>query len=313
MKKVSSAILYLFVGVVGFVLFLYLSFPYEVLKEALLFRASNQSGVSIRIEELNPVFPLGMYAKNVTINSDAKESDRFKLNSLSAYISFLQLFFGNLQIEASGVDLERGSVKVKTRFGLFSLLSSKGIPIPTYVGVNATRFSIGPVVDFAVSQTSLNSDAGLLLKPLLESLDLDGKLDGKVGLSIDSKLSRSKGSMKLELQELVLKSYDQNLDFPDQSFKKALVEATLSGGLLKVKETTGFVSQDLDIGCNGTISQKVPLSGSIVDLNVSLKLGKPLQEHFLLLLDAATGRDTGGKISLKLTGEISPHPSIELL
>ena len=69
MSKVKKIIAYFVLFLGSFVVFLYMTFPFKVSKEALANEITKMTGVSVRIQDLSPSFPVGLNLAGLTLNN----------------------------------------------------------------------------------------------------------------------------------------------------------------------------------------------------------------------------------------------------
>lgn len=309
MKKFGKLIAYLVLAAVSFVFFLYLTFPYEVLKETAILKASDATGLSLEIGELGPSFPLGFKGKEIKVSSTDYQL-RFKSAVVS--LSFLSFFIGKARVDLSLEDSKNGHLDCEVALSIFDLI--QGFYWPSNIYMKSEKFLFGQLVDFALNQQAQSPGVNLMVKPWLESVDVDGQLDADIDLTIDSSdLKSSAGTAVVKLQNTVLKSLNPNLPIPDQIFTKALIESKLQNGVLTISNKSGFVSQDLAINISGKVLQKPQLAKSTIDFNLGIVLAEPLQEQFGIIFDALAQRETKGKVNIKIQGPLTPQPKVTFL
>lgn len=312
MKRVWKIFSYLFLGLISFTFFFYLTFPYEVLKETIVLNASEATGLNVHIGELGPSFPLGVKSEAVRIGSST--GNKVQLSKVNISVSTFALLLGKISVQIDLEDAKKGTFELNVGISIFDLLKGQYPVWPQSIYLEARTFLFGEIVDFVLKNQSDSPDVNPLIKPLLESVDVDGQLNADVDLSIDSSdLTKSSGTAEIRLTKTVLKSLNDNLPLPDQIFSKALIKAKLDKGALFVDKSSGFISQDLNIGIGGKIIQKPQLDKSDLDFNIPIKLGPPLQEQLGIILDAVAQRQTKGELEIKVTGALDPGPHISFL
>ena len=309
MKKFGKLIAYIVLAVSSFIFFLYLTFPYEVLKETAILKASEATGLSLEIEELGPSFPLGFKGKEIKV---ASTDYQLRFKSAVVSLSFLSFFIGKARVDLSLEDSKNGHLDCEVALSLFDII--QGVYLPSNIYMESRKFLFGQLVDFALNQQAQSPGVNLMVKPWLESVDVDGQLDADIDLSIDSKdLKSSEGTAVVKLQNTVLKSLNPNLPIPDQVFSKALIESKLQNGVFTISKKSGFISQDLSIDLSGKVTQKPQLMRSLIDFNLKIVLAAPLQEQFGIIFDALAQRETKGKVNIKIQGPLTPQPNVTFL
>ncbi len=299
---------YVALGVATFFFFIYLIFPYGILKEALTLKASELSGYNIAVGELKIRFPLGIELSNIDVSS--QKAEKLELTKVSADISLLSLLIGNLTTSLYVLDKKGGTVQTKISFGLFSFLFQNNA-LPHYAFVKAVDFGVGPVLGFLLAVARDSDAVSPLAKPLFESMKIGAKLNAAIEMDINSThFQKSEGKLLINLKELNLHSLTENIPIPDQQFSKALITTELKGGIMQVDKNSGFTSNDLNLAISGQITQKPEFTNSLIDLKLDLEVGKALQEHLGFILDAIAQKETSGKMQIKIHGTLSPAPSV---
>ena len=303
---------YIFLGIGSFIFFFYLTFPYEVLKETIVLKASETTGLNITIGELSPSFPMGLKSRSVGIGQGS--GGKLKLNRTDVSLGFWALFIGEARVRVALEDASHGTFDLSIGISVLDVLRGSYPVWPRTIYLEARNFLFGDLVDFILKRQAGSSDVNPLVQPLLESIDVDGLLNADVDLRINSSdLSGSAGTAEVRLVNAVVKSLNENLEIPDQAFTKALIKARLAKGILSVDESSGFISQDLSIGIGGRIVQKPHLARSDMDFVIPVTLGPPLQEQFGLILDTVAQRQTKGSVEIRISGALDPGPHISVL
>lgn len=303
MDKISNKIGLVLLFFVSFVFFLYLSFPYGVLKEAISSQVQMSTGVVLRIEELGPAFPFGFSARNLEISSNGGTKVNFK--EVSVRFSPLQLFLLrlgiNVEIEASN----KGYLDSDIGFGILKLVSGAPL-VPSHLKVSAKAFPLDSLVSYGLRQAVSGSSASAIAGPLLEALAFRGKLEGTAAVSIDAKaMAQSTGDIKLAINDAALILSDPSIGLPDQIFKTAQIRATMEGGVFKIDPATRFASDELEFGADGKINVKNSFNASDLDLKLIVRLSGGLGEKFGWVMDGLSGgASKGGNLNLQVRGTV---------
>lgn len=301
MQKLIRPLGYTALFLVSLLFFVYLTFPYSVLKEALTAKIAKETGLDVRIEELEPALPLGFEAKNIRVAAIAG-GPAMHLQSAEIKISLLNLLIGRLGINADLESKNGGTLYVGARLGLFALIFDQNF-IPRRVMVEADKFAVGSIVSFLLSKAATSPTANPMFTGILTQIGLDGNLHGEVDLDINtSNLAQSSGFIDLQLKDAKLRIDDPSLNLADQNFSKALVKAELNNGAMKINKNSGFHTQELVVDLGGNMSLKPQLDRSTMDVDVSLKLDEGLKEQFGFLLDMAGG--SGGAVKYQVKGTL---------
>lgn len=312
MKKVLHILLYVGLFLVSFSVFLFVTFPYEVLKESLSAEISQQSGMQVRIGDMSASLPLGIRAKDIKIET-ANGSSKLELKSLGANLSVLSLFIGKVRAVAeveAGSGANRGNMDVGVDFGILDLI--KGTIVPRHVAFNAKGFPIEQVVAFALGQAANAPGANPMVAPLLSALGVSGALNGKIDLELDSKNpTQSAGVMDINIGKAILKLSHPSLGLPDQEFKKALIKAKVENGTLVLDKSSGFVADEIELATEGKVTLKPIPTNSVLDLKISFRLNKGLKEKFGFIIDAVRGNaSSDGQLTMQVRGPME-QPAVQ--
>lgn len=314
MKKALHVFFYIALFLFSFALFLFVTFPYEVLKESLSAEISQKSGMQVRIGDMAASLPLGLKAKDIKIEN-TNGSAQLQLKSLGVNISVLNLLIGRVRaqatVEAGTTAANTGNMDISVDFAIFDLI--KGVQTPRHVAFSAKGFPIEQAVSFALSQAANAPGANPMVAPLLSAIGISGALNGKIDLDLDSKNpTQSSGMMDINLAKAVLKLSHPSLGLPDQEFKKALIKAKVENGKLNFDKSSGFVADEIELAIpKGEVSLKPVPTASILDVTVALQLNKGLKEKFGFIIDAIVGSATSdGKLTMQVRGSMD-QPNVQ--
>ena len=288
---------------VSFLFFLYLSFPYGVLKEAIAAQVQLATGFTLRMESFGPAFPLGFSADGVEIYKG--QSARLRIKSMTAKLSILQLFMARLGAAVDVEDFKGGNLDVDVGLGLADIISGNG-GLPSVISMSAKSYQIDSLTAFAIQTAVDGGVGGPMAGPLLAKLGLKGKLSGHVDLKLNGNVpSQSSGDIKINLTEAVLVLSDPSLNFPDQAFKTAQISANMSSGAVNVDSSTRLTTADLDMGVDGKVSLRPQMSNSDLSLKAFVKLQGLLGEQYGMLVDAlSNGMSKNGSLNLQIAGTV---------
>lgn len=288
---------------VSFLVFLYLTFPYEVLKESLSQDLGQITGYDIRIGNMSPSLPLGMRLEKISI-SKAGSSNVLSIDAVKVKVSILSLFVGKVSPSLT-LNSGKGSLEVGVGIGILDLVA--GHPIPRFGSLRAQNLSLDQFLGFLLASLSSGPDADPLLGPFLGNLAVLGSLNGSLDFELDEKNpTQSVGKVDLSLANAVLKMDHDSLGFPNLNFKPAGIKAKIQNGNLQMDESSGFYSDDLKIQTMGKILLKPNLGASQLDLQFVIQLDKDLKEKIGFVLDAIRGTATAdGKLTVQVRGPMT--------
>lgn len=300
-KKRFFGLGYILLFCFSFVFFLYLTFPYSVLKESIVSQISSNSGLNIRVKEFGPVIPLGFEAERITI-SPADGGQTVELDRAEVSLSLLRLFLGQLAVDVELETPNEGSLDTQVSWGLLSVVSmvTGQVSMPGQISLVAEDFAAGQLVGFGLKL--LSKQVGDMIKGTLTKIKVKGSLVGEASLKLaKNDPIQSSGMINLQLKDAVLDLNDPNLKLAPQNFEKALIKADLSGGRLNLARESGFKTQELSIDINGHTELKNPITRSLFDMGVDVTLSGTLQENFGFLL-SMVGGSSENSIRYKLSG-----------
>ena len=162
---------YITLAIVSFIFFFLVSFPWGILKEAVVAQIRGVSPISVQIGQLGPSLPFGFQADDIKLSS-ADGSKEVELRHVEVTISFLSLFIGDLGLSLDIVDKTGGELTLNTDIPLSQILG--GQPLPSSIDLNSDKFSIGDLVSLGLNVYSDYADE--LVKGLIKQIDLRGKL-----------------------------------------------------------------------------------------------------------------------------------------
>lgn len=306
MRVLGKILLYFFTGVFSFLLFLYLTFPYQVLKERIAGAISKESGSLVSIKTLDPSFPLGLSFSDVKVYKPGIED--LKIARLSAQVSFVNLLFGGLKVFVQVEDLSGGQLDIETKLRLASVISDPESIFPSSVSIQSENFDFSSIVNYIIRLQSGSKDMNPMVKSALRDVMLVGKLKSNSYFEFDQgDYLNSKGQLDLELQNSGL----ELLSLPFQEFTQAKIKATLDKGLFDFSPETKFVSDGLKFELSGGIKQSEDLMASKPDLLIKVELFNALKDNFGMILDMASGSSAEGSMKIKVKGSLN-NPKVDI-
>ncbi|MEZ4741108.1 MAG: type II secretion system protein GspN [Bdellovibrionota bacterium] len=308
MKKISKVAGFSVFFVFAFCFFLFFTFPYEILKEALSEKISSMSGLNIRIGELGPSFPMGLSVENIVINS--KHGAELKFKKVDASMSLLALLMGGIGADIVINSGNNDYLSIEGKLGILSLLIDNNF-LPKKVNIKSQKFPIGGIVDFILAMEANSPTANPLVSPILKQINFSAKLQSDIKANLDvSDPVGSSGNLDISFSDAVLKMTDPSLEMPNQNFKHAKITAGLSKGVFTIATGSGLVSSDISLTVGGNVSLKQPPERSILAMDVGVELKGPLKEQFGFVMDAISGSQRDGKMSMKIGGTLN-QPNVD--
>ena len=311
MSKPLQYVCYAILFVVSFLFFVYLTFPFNIIKESVVMKLNKATGLNIAVYDLSPSLLLGVEAQGVSLKTPTGQEVKFSVVEVS--LSTLHLFIGRLRCVLEVQDAQENPLEVAAGFGLFSLIAdatSGKPPLPDKITVKASNYGLNDLTAYALSFYAGKASTNPLIVPLLEQMEVRGSLnvDIKLALNLEDPTA-SDGSLDLNIGEFVLAMNAPDFTIDDQIFEKALIKANLSGGSLKIQEDSEFSSQDISVQISGNLDLKTPLPSSVMNLSIPLQIKGALKDQFGFLIDAMLKGTSDGNIPLQVRGTLL-RPSV---
>lgn len=306
MKKRYKITAFFLLGIGSFLFFFYLTFPFVIVKEFIQKNVYQATGYSLQIDTLSGKFPFGVKAVGIQIAGAGEK--KAELGKASVQIGLLPLLLGNASITVELQDKKKGELSIFVRLSLWDLLQAKKVLLPTLIEITADQFQLDEYINLILSDLAKSPTMDYLIKPVFEIFTMSGKLQAEVDLSINSSdFSKSEGMADIQIQHGGLQISDASLHIPNQSFKKALIKASLKNGQLKIDKSSGLNSEDLALDIQGSVTQKPAMEQSILALELDVELKSKLQDQFGWVLDAAAKKETHGRMKIGIAGTLQ-HP-----
>ncbi len=274
----------------SFLIFFLFTFPYGVVKEAVIGEVSQMTGLNIRVKELGPSFLVGVGAEGIKISTqDNLATVEFK--SADVTLSTLSLLLGRATFHVDIVSKNKGKLNASASWGLFQLISRKDMA-PSAISLEAKDFELGPLVNLILRDKS--KTANDMVKDLMTQINFQANLNGKAEINLSSSEPiQSTGAVDLQFKKASLNLTNPNLVIAQQNFDKALIKATLRGGKFIIDPSSALNSQELKVAFKGDTTLKNPIENSILNFVIGLKLEGTLKENFGFIMSVMGGNDTG--------------------
>lgn len=309
MKILGRKLIYVvsFVGL--FLIFLIITFPFGLLKEALIVPLSEAIGQPISIERISVGIPpkINVYA----ITLPQADTD-LKIHKVQVGIKISRLLFAQLHVWLKVFHHQESR---RTQSGIFELHSQFQLtdlntptPLPRHIQVKASHFPLTDILDYSIHTYTNSPSANLLVAPLLKQLSFKGFLQSDVDLHLESKdVSTLNGHVKLSLQKFRFESTDPNLMIPEQSFETAQIRSTIANGQIKIDPNSLIKADDIVVGAKGIIDLKNQIRSSNLDLNVDLEMSGSILNQLGVLVQMALLRGQGewnGRANITIEGPL---------
>ena len=284
---------YILFGVLLFFLFVYIKFPYAKVKDALSNSFENRFSYALTINDVRPIFPLGLALKEIEICTDPKEKKRTILNakSLALKLEILPLFLGHRNLFYE-IYTYNGTIKGVAK----NLESTKGKKTSIIADIHNIELSRYPL---------LNRDT---------KLSLSGKLRGKVNIfERENTTPGFNGEITLFIDNGKIEGINiKRVRLKDVSFKGIDCDFELTQKEVLLKKTA-FHGEDIDINITGKIVLAEQIRESNLDLMLHFKPKQGFKRKYRFLFTLFRSiRGKGGFYSFPLKGTIQ-RPEFETL
>jgi type II secretion system protein N len=279
---------YCLYGLVVFIVFLYVMFPYELLRQRLNVWLS-QEGIQFDIARLSSTFPPGLHARQIRAQMKRQQipGPVLQLDTLDAWPEWLALLSGRLQMRFAGT-LYSGRMTGEIRYPLAAASAWEG----------QVRLEALDVTQYPPLQQN-------------GTLTVRGKLSGEgtVTLSQAGTLQQSKATLRLQPAVLM----------PGEALQLPLTREvtcdTLQGNGTRDPqqwqiEALTCQGNDVFIDVRGTVRPQNPLPNSVLNLRVQVRSEEAFKQEVALLGSWVRQRpDRRGEISFGLRGPLrQPRP-----
>lgn len=294
MPRALRYIAYVVLFAFSFLVFLYWTFPYDVLKDRLINAIERQvgEGLEITIRDFDSYWFTGVEVEGLAIKDPSGKVAVIDIDSAHARASFFSLLFGNPRV-AFAVDLGEGEVGGVVRQSEDRLL----------IDVELDDFDIGE----------------LKVIERRTGLKFSSKIGGDVDLSVDRQRQvRSTGKISLNMNDIRLDASEATLGEMALPLP-ALILSERRGSGIEVGIEKGTVSienfkltgGDLEVDMKGKIFLSSRLENYRFNISGSFKASKKLGEAlpFLYIVDKQKRED--GSLPFSITGRMS-RPTVKI-
>lgn len=276
--------------IVSFLIFFLFTFPYGVVKEAVVGEISQATGLNIRVKEIGPSFPIGVDAEGLKIATQDSMA-QVEFQSADVTMSILPLFIGRASFNVELVSKNKGVLEASATFGLLQLITQKDM-VPSNISLESKDFELGPIVTLLLREKS--KTANDMVKDLMTQITFLGNLTGKAEMKlVASEPIQSTGTVDLQLKKATLDLNNPNLVIARQNFEKALVKASLQSGKLTIDPNSALNSQELKVAFKGNSVLRNPFESSLLDFMIGIKLEGTLKDNFGFIMSVVGGNEGG--------------------
>lgn len=320
-RRVRRALYYCALGLVSFLFFLYITFPYAVLKEFIVTSISSQlsavgMNAQVNIGSLRPSWVTGIVIENLEIMSTTDARARTKFEEVRARLKLLPFLIGNVGVTAY-VQQQKGSIDIDASLPISALLGSGAAAPVNHATIEFNEFTVDSIVNHGLAiaggAQAMNPNWVAFLGPLLTGTSAGGRLSGTIEVDrAKGDTETVQGNASLKFKDLFLR-LDEGLQIAEQKFKKAEFNLSFDQTGMTLKTPTILESQEVKIDTDGRVDWKNPPTH--LDLKLRFKSHGPFYEKIGSLLltflhcpspATETAADGGKQYSLdvRITGPV---------
>lgn len=256
-NPIVRALLYVALGLVSFFFFLYITFPYGVIKEVAVSQITEniqKAGYPVRVSigTLRPHWLTGVQLENVVISNMSDPNAVLKLGIVNVRLNVLPLLWGTLRV-TSYVSQAGGSLDAQVDLPVLGVIKGAG---PKYALVNFKKFTLDPIFNHGLAVGRGSRDPSMvLLLPLLAKTTAGGSLSGTIQLENNepANFAKAKGGINLNIAGLYLHIDDTTLQIPKQNFETAKVELNFGNNSVTIGKSTKLAAEDIILALSGKI------------------------------------------------------------
>ncbi|ETX04299.1 MAG: hypothetical protein ETSY2_29575 [Candidatus Entotheonella gemina] len=279
---------YVLYGLIAFVAFVYIMFPYDLLRQRVIERAS-QGNVTLNIASVKPTFPPGLAMRQVqvAIRQPTASPEVLRLQTLRAWPQWLSLFSPAKSLGFTG-QLYNGHISGDVRY--------------TRRGGKTYWESLANFENLEVSRHALLQDM-----EQTNRLTVEGRLSGMAKTRLTTAGQLEQGNIEFKMKPAILTPGEASRlglskPLPCDDLNGA---ATLARREWQIEELT-CRGDDVMIDLRGTFRPRSPWLASVPNLRVAMKSETAFQAELSLLSQWATQRPLGedGEVKFGLRGRL---------
>lgn len=291
-----------------FFLLVYYTFPYDMLKENIVYNIQNELNkknipLGLNIKNLKPYWLTGVELKNIEIINKFSLNTPFKIDKMTIRISLLPILIGRISINVS-VYRKQGDFDAVLTVPLVSLFS--GDLSIRKIKFEFNKFSLDDLLDkiIGIIQTGEKQELALVL-PILVKTSFGGNLSGLIEYN-----NKGPAIIDLSLLNGYLNIKNSALNIPLQNFSKANLLLNWNGKEINISNKSELISQNIKIKGEGKIEtpdDPKKLWGINLLLNISLSDEVEKDFGFLLpqLLSCPSNAMFAGSMKINLIGYLN--------
>ncbi len=272
--------LYLFYFILLFLFFLYFLFPYDKLKDRMIFEIESRSSLSVKINKLSPLLFNGIKLTDaeLSLKNDPKKTPLFK-GDARLRLSLLQLIRLGLSV--------KGSIKAYNGEAALNIANNRiageirGIDISSYAALKAL-FGI---------------DAAGIINARMDISSSNNMLSAN-GMG----LTKAGGEARFDISRLSLRNLNiLGIKLPDTSFDAVQSEMRLEQGRVNIKRFS-LEGRELTIQITGDMVLTGDIYSSPLNIRIRIKPSIRFEEENKIFFSMAKGKESDGFYSINIRG-----------
>jgi len=267
-----------------FVVFLYLKFPYNAIKDTVLQKLETGSSLRVEMDDFAPDKLTGVEARGIRVY--ALKGDRtflvVQLDRVRARLAILPLLTGRVRL---AVDLDAYQGNMEGQFSKSGRVSDLDL---RFSNINLGLYDLTEVLGF------------------VGKLKLDGILGGLITGHFDgADLNATSAEAQLQLQGMKLaESSIYGITTPELSFEPATLKLELDKRALKIVEGK-LTGDQMEVELGGRMTLRDDLMKSNYNYFLKFKPSAAFEDQFGPYLSMMKNKDRGGFYRINLTGSPS--------
>ncbi|MCA2961768.1 MAG: type II secretion system protein GspN [Silvanigrellales bacterium] len=311
-NPVVRAFVFIGLGLASFFFFLYLTFPYGVIKEVVVSTISDtlrKSGIPVRVSigSLRPYWFTGLQLKDVQVTNAADANANLKLGEATVRLNLLPLLIGRATVTAR---LTQAAGRLDAEIVMPLVGAIQGHQSPSLARVDFKAFALDPLINHALAVARGSKDpAMVLVLPLLAKTTAGGALSGSLVLDNPdtAHFGRAKGTVTLDVKNAFLHIDDSTLKMPKQNFSDARIGLKFENNAIVVNDTK-FKAEDIGVGLDGKITlPELPGNSATAELDLALSMHGEIEKNlgFIIPNMMRCKPLANGELKAKLSGPVA--------
>jgi len=275
-----------------FLLFFYLTFPYDAIKKSLLTKIEEVTGLKIEIASLSSYKIMGIHLKGLKMfMSDDPTKILADLNELRVRLYPSKLLLGRMWVDFDVLGYGGGATGVAVQHKGGTELAAN------FKDIDLMRYNTGPLL-------SALGDIRLVGK-------MDGKATAHIGSATDKQQQRVTGSVDLDIKDLkITNSTVLNQKLPDITFQNSQIKFNLERKAFSIREFK-LEGDKLSIQLSGRVNFQGSMENARINLTLKFRPDPDIESILAPYMLAFKEPDSQGYYRIIISGTPS-SPKIHM-